>query len=434
MLKQFLSINRKHKQAILYVWTSTFLGAALGFVTQVILARTLGTDSYGALTSTLGLISILTPLAGFGITGFWLKSFGEEGWTAIRWLKPSFKFIFYSTAAVIASTYIWGFWGPNDQLNKTLIYILTWTVLGTLYANLVCTKYQLEDRFALYAVAQSLQPVLKSIFIVVVILIVSKEFLLVSIAWSLFFVSIITILFLQLQVNEMWNGNIKLSGHGTQSLNEIQQQIKPGFMDVYSETWVFGAAGVLYLAWSHGHIVLAKYYLGNSEAGVYSSAMVLLNAICLFPSVLYSKYLLPKIHRWANHDLTMLRKAYKSGNKIMFSIGLISMLLVGLLSSWGVVLIFGENYRAAGNLLRVLSLTLPIRFLGYSVGALLVTKDHMRLKIKILVAVAVCNYLLAIMLMPIWGLYGLASTVAISEASLILFYSLIVRKKYLSHI
>lgn len=434
MLKQLLSINRKHKQAIFFVWISTFLGAALGFVTQVILARTLGTESYGALTSTLGLIGILTPLAGFGISGFWLKCFGEEGWGAVRWLKPSFKFILFSTAVTIASIYIWGFLGPNDQLNRTLICILAWTVLGTLYTNLVCTKFQLEDKFPLFSITESLQPVLKTIFVVITVFLFPKNILLQSIAWSLFFVSIIVMIILQVQISKFHKGDLKLSGHGSPKLSDKQHGRDPNVLDVYRETWVFGAAGVLYLAWSQGHIVLSKYFLGNYQAGVYSSAMVLLNAICLFPSVLYTKYMLPKIHRWANHDLKMLKKAYFSGNKAMFFIGIFSMLLVGVLSSWGVVLIFGEKYRAAGNLLRVLSLTLPIRFLGYSVGALLVTKHHMRLKIKILVTVAVFNYLLAIMLMPIWGLYGLASTIAVSEAILVFCYSVVVKKIYLSHI
>lgn len=432
MLKHLWQVDQKDKLAIAYVWAATLLGAVLAFATQVILARTLGVQSFGVLTATLGLIGFVAPLAGFGVSGFWLKCFGEEGWSAIRWLKPSFKFAIYSTILVIIAIYFWGLLGPNDLQSRWLIFILAWTVLGSQSIELVSAKLQLEGRFAIHSIVQSLQPTLKFLILLILVSLVSTEYLLESVGWVLFFVSIVSFLLLVPQIRKILSGDIVLEGHGIRPIDKIISQNQVSIMDVYSETWVFGVAGVLYLAWGQGHIVLAKYCLGNTDAGVYGSAMVLLNAICLIPSISYSKFMLPKIHRWANHDLKMLKKVYVAGNKLMFSVGVIAMLSVWLFSPWGVELVFGESYKKAAGVLMILALTLPIRFLGYSVGSLLVTKHHMRLKVKVMIIVVGINITLALLLMPIWGLAGLAFTIVMSEMILIFFYHILIKKEFVT--
>src|SRR3546814_19726784 len=47
------------------------------------------------------------------------------------------------------------------------------------------------------------------------------------------------------------------------------------------------------------------------------------------PSVIYQKFLLPKIHIWANHDQETFVKAYEKGRLFMFLTGIAAMLFVG---------------------------------------------------------------------------------------------------------
>ena len=84
------------KQAVKSVsllWLGSLLGSGSTFVIYIILARELGVDNFGLFGSALSTVIIFILLAGFGISQFWLKIFGQEGWNAIRWIKPSLKFV-----------------------------------------------------------------------------------------------------------------------------------------------------------------------------------------------------------------------------------------------------------------------------------------------------------------------------------------------------
>src|SRR3546814_4412984 len=50
-------------------------------------------------------------------------------------------------------------------------------------------------------------------------------------------------------------------------------------------------------------------FRSDEAAGVYNVAFVIMSAVYLIPSVIYQKFLLPKIHIWANHDQETFVKA-----------------------------------------------------------------------------------------------------------------------------
>ena len=76
----------------------TIFGSGLSFIAQVIFARNLSIIDYGVLSSSLVAVTLLIPLAGFGVGQYWLRIFGLEGWGAKRWLKPSLKFVLLSSS------------------------------------------------------------------------------------------------------------------------------------------------------------------------------------------------------------------------------------------------------------------------------------------------------------------------------------------------
>ena len=92
---------RQAIKSVSVLWLSLIGSAVLAFLTQVILARQLGPVSFGEFSAALATITLLCPLAGFGVSGLWLIVFGKEGWLANRWLPASFRYIFISTFIVI---------------------------------------------------------------------------------------------------------------------------------------------------------------------------------------------------------------------------------------------------------------------------------------------------------------------------------------------
>lgn len=123
------------------------------------------------------------------------------------------------------------------------------------------------------------------------------------------------------------------------------------FLDVYP----FGLAGIFHLLYFQSDIVLIKYLIGSEAAGIYNVAFMIITVVMILPSIIYQRYLLPKMHRWANHDQKAFNKVYKSGNYLMLGLGVFIMIIVLFSSPFFVPLIFGSSYEQSVLLISVLS-------------------------------------------------------------------------------
>lgn len=410
-----------------FLWVSTIAGAGLGFLSQVILARSLGAESFGLFTSALGTVNLLLPLAGFGVASFWLKLFGQKGWNAVHWLPASFNFIALSSLAVMFSLFIWAQFGPHNVSTKTVISIFSILVFGHVTIELCGTKCQLEENYGKLALLQLLSPLGRFLLVLFIVLYDSLSIKNVAIGYAL--VSLLILLVCFLPLYEMRFGKVELKGHGASYIQKCSVPIRK--IDVLDECWVFGVAGMFYFIWSQSHVVFIKYFSGDVDAGIYGVALILMNAICMLPAVIYSKYLMPKIHRWANKDLAQLKKVFYTGNKVMLLLGLVIMSCVLLFAEYVIVTLFSYEYKESIELLIILAFILPVRFVGHSVGAMLVAKENMKSKIKVMGGVAALNLILNFILISIWGVKGVAYASVICEIVLVSLYFMLVNKIYL---
>jgi O-antigen/teichoic acid export membrane protein len=150
--------------------------------------------------------------------------------------------------------------------------------------------------------------------------------------------------------------------------------------------------------------------------------------LLLIPSVLFGKYLLPKYHRWANKDRIKFYKAYKKGNQLMLISGLFILIVLVVSSKNLVPIVFGESFSKAVILVNILAFSIPVSFVSYSVGATLVTKNHMKYKVKLMGSVALLNVLLNLFLIPNYGAKGAAFATIISNILLFVLYLISVKK------
>lgn len=408
------------------LWFGSILGAVFSFLSQAILARSLGTESFGIFSTAFAMINLLTPLAGFGVAAFWLKSFGQEGWLAYKWIKPSSIFIIYSSLLLIITFNIWAYIGPNDIETKITITILSFMILGLSFQELFFSKLQLEEEYVKYSLWQLFVPSARLISIIILLLIGGMS--LKNIAYVYLFISILMLIISATNIARMYQGKLTLKGH---------QELK-NFKDIKSEkvsslikgSWVFGASGIFYIIWSQSNVIFIKYAISDHYAGIYSVTVLIINAICILPTVIYSKYLLPKIHRWATFDSDKLKLIYYKGNKLMLIIGLISLITIFLCAKWFIINSFGEQYNESVNLLIFLSFILPFRFVGHNVGSLLVVNDYMIKKIKVMACVAILNIILNAIFIPMLGINGVIVSSITCEVLLVLSYFILVKRIY----
>lgn len=413
------------KFSLVILTVGTFSGAGLTFLTQVLLARALTPEEFGAFFAALSLVTLISPLAGFGVGMFWLKAFGEEGWNGLRWVKPSLSFTAISTVLAVSAVYVWAVLAPHDISSRNLLFVLSLYILGQVCIELVSAIFQLEERYATMAFWQFLPHAIRFILIVVLLSLMSKGLTAIDVAFLYVVTAGVVLSVGTIYLAKAYRGEIRLKGHSPK--NAGHGAVHPSRGQVVAACWPFGLAGVFYLIYFQSSIVIVKYLLNDEAAAQYGVAVVLMTAIYLFPSVIYQKFLLPKIHRWANHDRDKLIKVYKNGNLLMLLLGVAIAAAVGIAAPFIIPLVFGDEYLNVVHIMMCLVYGIPFRFVATSIGSMLVTHEHMRKKVIYIGGSALASVFLSVSLIPSFGVIGAAYAAVITEALQLVVYYLAVK-------
>jgi len=408
-------------KSIMVLWIGSLGGGLLAFLNQVAQARVLGPADYGTFAAALGMVTLVSPLASFGVGGLWLRLFGLEGWGARRWLGVSLRYALISTALVLIATLVWAAAGPHDPQTRRAIAILSLFILGQASLELVSSLLQLEGKYRQLAAWQFMPHLLRLLLLGALIL--AARALVTPDAVAIIYSSIgaAMAVFGAVMIRRIAGDGFGLVGHGP-APDGPRPKAGATMREVVAQAWPFGVGSVFYLIYFQSDIVLLKYMRGDEAAGIYSVAATVMAAAYMLPAVVYQKFLLPKLHRWAVHDRARFRRAYDTGNRIMIGLGVATMAALMLAADIAVPLLFGRSYDSSIHVLYVLAISAPLRFLSTSIGAALVTHDYMRRKVVFMAIAASANVILNVGSVPTYGVMGAAVSTLMSEALLAMLY------------
>lgn len=407
---------RRTAAALSLLWLATLAGAVMTFLAQTMLARRLGPQAFGLFASSLATVTMVAPLAGFGLSQFRLRAYGAEGWDADRWSRPSLRFSAATTAVAIGIIVAWAMAGaPVSAETRSTLLVLSPLVMGLLAVELVGSKLRLEERYRSLAGWQLLTPAGR---LAVALLVLAAPF--ANAHWAAVgygFVALATAALALPQVRAMLRGAIDLQGHGPRVGPAPDS---PGAIALWSQAWAYGVAAVLYPVFFQISTVLLKYLGDDAQAGRYGVAMAVMTAIYLLPATVYQKFLLSKLHRWAVHDQRKFWRVHRLGNRWMLAGGLATGALLAALAPWAVPLAFGAQYRGVVAPLMVLAACVPIRFLSTAIGSALLTEGHMRYRVAAMAMAAVAAVVLNVLLIPRHAEIGAAAATVAAETVLLL--------------
>lgn len=407
---------RRALGAISVLWIATALGAVLAFLTQALLARELGPAEYGLFASSLATVTMVTPLAGFGLPQYWLQVYGVEGWQGNRWLTPSLRFIAGSTVLTLSLVVVWSLIGAPLDARPILLLLLP-IVLGILAASLISSQLRLEERHYALALWQLTTPGSRMLVAVLLLLIPSLDGRFVAIGFSL--ISLVVAALALPRLMAMMRGGIQLHGHGPQPTAQMLGP-SPSVARLWSQAWAYGLEATLYPIFFQISTVLLKYLNGNTQAGIFGIALGVMTAIYLIPSTVYQKFLLSKLHRWAVHDTAKFWKVYRHGAIAMLVSGVFVALALVVVAPWLVPIVFGEKYKPVVRVLTVLAVCVPVRFLSTAVSSALLNEQHMRYRVVAMGLSAVMVVVFNVMLIPTYHEMGAAIATVAGEVSLLL--------------
>lgn len=386
---------RRAASALSLLSVATAFGAVLVLLTQSMLARQLGPAAYGLFASSLATVSMIAPMAGFGLSQLRLRVYGVEGWGADRWIRPSLRLSLVTGFIACAAVVLWALLAPPET--GRLLLLLLPIVPALLSIELVSCKLRLEERYRMLAGWQLLIPAGRLLVALAVVLASVRHAVPVAIGYGL--VALVVAVIAIPQFRTMLRGDMELHGHGPRPRQPLLLPV-PSIAHVWSQAWPYGVAAALYPIFFQVSTVLLKYLGGDVHAGRFGISMAVMSAIYLIPTTIYQKFLLSKLHRWAAHDRPRFWMVYRRGIVAMLVLGIAvgGTLLVAMPIL--VPIAFGEAYLGVIPVLTVLALCPPIRFLSTAVGSILLSGAHMYYRVLMMGLAALVTIGLDLLLIP----------------------------------
>lgn len=415
--KKVLFLN-KHIINIVLISFATILGAVLGFINQLILSKIFDINQFGLFMSSYSLIMLLTPLSLFGIPTLWLKLFGENGANAIKWIGPSISAVSLLSFILMGFIIIWGFTNSDSLIELKTFIFFSFLIPLTAYSNLVKTKNQLEEKFIMFSI-NNLLPSLSRFLLLGILFFANQHVSPSEVAFYYVLCALLVLLSMAKELVELKNNIIRTK---IGSVHKFYHKAKVSIKNVLAETFSYGYSGVLYLSWTQGHIFITKYKFDNINAGLYAVAILMITALTIVPTTIFSKYFTPKIHYYFFHDKNTLKLYYNKVSLILISAGVLVGLSLYFLADSIINLLYSSEYLPAISLLKIFALSLPLKFLGLNPGTLLTTGNFIKHKNKILTLAVFFNLTATIIMPEKYGINGMAFLVLVTETVLFGYY------------
>lgn len=430
-------IIHRSTRAIALLAISQAIVSIAAFFTQIILTRTLAIVEYGALTAAMSIVMFFAPVAGFGVGPFLLWRFGKEGWHGERWIRPSLLVTIISVVLSILGAVSYALI-ETDQLVRRIVVWLLPLLLAQGLLNYSLAGCQLQAKYGQFAFYQAFTPVARLVLVVIVsllglgVLLVVRGYFIISTSLSL--------LLLLATVMPMSRGDFELYGAGAKPVLQQGEERKShglpnevlsmqSLKGVLAGAWPFALASVFYFIYTQMSIVFLLWLEGPTSVALFNTAITILFATYLFPTLLYQQFLLPHYFRWYESGSRRLLDVYRLGNGVMLSFGLA--LGVGIATSAPLVMsfLFGESYEASGYILRLIAICIPIRFLASSIAAVLTSGDLIRRKVWYQGLAVLITMIGNLLLIPYAGVYGSAFTMVLAETFLLIMFLYSVRRE-----
>ncbi|MFP3728358.1 oligosaccharide flippase family protein, partial [Priestia filamentosa] len=405
-------VKNKNVTQLSLLWLSQIGASISAFFTQLLLVRILTTAEYGAYATAFTFTGIIASLSGLGAGTYWLRIFGKEGWLGFRWIKNTLLLAISSIALSFIIVIATALLINTSVATKVLLLFFSSIVISQGLATMAFAVYQLEGKYNKLSLFQFLTHGLR-FFIVIILYFLGQSLIMVGISYTV--ASLLLAIFYIPTIFRMYKGKVDLKGH-KQPFNFNNGIInQPGLKDTFKNTLPFCLAGVFYLIYYQSNIFLLNMLVGEKASGIFNIAFTGLTVIFLFPSAIYQGFLLPKIHRWAEHDKSKITTIYNLGGKSITLFGVLLMIMLAGTALWIIPLLFGKDFLLSGYILIILSISIPIRLLGSNLESILVTENNMIKKVSYQGIGAIFNICANLIFIHFYGIYGAALSTILTE-------------------
>lgn len=178
----------------------------------------------------------------------------------------------------------------------------------------------------------------------------------------------------------------------------------------------FGLNGVFITIYMQLHYSLLSFFRGDEATGQYAAAAKLVTFLCFIPSAL-TQALYPYLSRLAAGEGEGPRRPAVLSMRYLALVSLPAALYLAWRAEVVVSLLYGNEYAAAAELLRILALTLPFVFFSYPTAVALNALRRERANTAVAAGSAAVNVACNLLLVPGLGPVGAALAFLATESS-----------------
>lgn len=313
------------------VFTGTFVNVLAGGLFFILASRILGPSDFGLFSTVIATGMLATNIANFGIdTGILRFAKGEDFNKILSIALKSYLFLgfFIGIVGVLTSPLIASFLNQNELSN--LLRIAFATIIFLLLTNFFVAVLQAKEEFVKASLVNIVSNVLRLILLVLAVIFIKIGLTFITLIF--FFVTITSVIF----------GRILLSV-------KLQKTGKRKFFDFHKYNfWI--AISLILTTIPFDNYLLLKV-TGPIQVGLYAAPFKILTVFHQLSSS-FSRVLAP---RFTSFDTNLKAKIFALRTFVVVIPIAIILLLAAIFATPFINLVFGRDYEASAQVLRILS-------------------------------------------------------------------------------
>lgn len=370
-----------------------------GLVLSVLFARLLGPEDFGRYNYVLSFVALFAPLFALGMTNVLLREFSRQPTRISDILQTCLKarFIAGICLTLVAALILYAVFGNHWKFQLLSLLLLAnisnafevferWFQHKSMNKHLVVWRV---SNFSVFAITKLVAVLYFQSFIALALVVVI-EVLSRNIGYRLLYQKY---------------RDTAIKGHYDQAV----------FSDIFAQTrfLIFsGLASVIYLKID---ILMLESMAGAQQVGIYSVAAKLSEVWYVLPQIVITA-MFPKLLEIAKQSQTRYLAILQRGFDGLFIAALVLSAGIYFISPALIALLFGEQYQESAAILQLHIFASVFIFMRVLLSQWLVSEKFAQFSLFSQLAGAVCNILLNLWLIPVYGAWGAAVATVISYA------------------
>lgn len=191
--------------------------------------------------------------------------------------------------------------------------------------------------------------------------------------------------------------------------------------EVISESMPYGLSDFLSLIYTNADVTILALMAGITAVGLYSPGSGIIHALFVIPNAIFS-VIVPIMTRLGARDIGRFRGILPFLFAGFFLLGAATWLVIGISAKWLIPFLLGDQFQFTGSILVILSPILFLKFISFACAVVLVCVGWQQRRLIFQFVAAVFNIAANIVIIPFYGMTGVAWVYVISELILVLGY------------